>query len=1015
MSSRDQVMWNADPLIDELSRKPKLDDDVVGVDWGNVGKQALGVNHLVGKTLLNTFGMGSVANQMEGLQNKGGALPAWATKTLTVKNPEYVVVAKTEGEPVAIKDVASVVVTSGKRFEGTGHTPGAPIGTTFSLGVDAPARVEVAQKIMTTGMTGATKKLTFTNVKLALFLGGEASGNLDTTDTPPPAAATGGGMLGGMGGMMGGGMKIAGTEVGSSDMGRDIDELLGYMTFDPLDDVGDDIGYSAGDIAANIFTGGIYGAVKAGTAKDAPDASAAFKIEAPDYKLSPAYLDAHLRLAEAQERAKTAKAKEAAVRARPSAVTPTISPMHVPEITLDLGSRSSNMSADMSVLGDLILSDVEEMDDLLGAADADDEILGAETYNTSAEKEMADAILRARGLRPRHHRAPRMPMRAATKHLPVINVLGSDDGGDDYTLGTEILGAPLPRGAKVPTRAPGVQRGAVKAGTKKMPAGGKFARGSVVTKRAPVSKAVSPHKVALKRTENAANRALRAGQQAQKRAALYKPAKHKTIVAGVEILGVEILGAAKKPLTYAQNEAIKKHTKAVAKTAAAVAKAKKRGASAVEAAKKAAAAHMKAKPVINKLMNPPKKTVMHGDDDYLNIIGDDGYTNIIGELDEMLGLNPGEEGYDERFDGPGTGDAPAGYTDPGAGDPTTMGSPSEYAEPDVQIPSRGGKLSKKDADTAWLNAPADAVIYAGQKGMPDMGFGSWEVFYGRRPDGALVTDHRGIKCGLGYLWDGERWGRKDYGSEFYDLSGSGSEKGAKDTWPLTGQASIDRGYGPLIGNPNSDLAGLQYALSENRWFWQSANAPKWATEESDKAIADLNAAKKKAADAAYAADAARIEQERAEMEETKAKQDAAIELAKSKSDAENAITQGKLDLQLQSVDIQAAAASTALDLQAEKLEQQAMQEELKYGVAEAGLEQKARQADLDYAIAHPEELAQAQAEEQQGGEEGYSEDTTDRGMFDGRSRGDVTNELYEEGRGEDYVEDEAAALAMDQE
>jgi len=253
MADRNKIMWNADPLTDELSRQPSLDDDdIVGVDWGKVGKTALGVNHIVGKTLLKAIGMGGVADSMETLQNKGGALPDWATKSMKVSGPGYVVIGRGGKDPLVVNNAANVVVFGGKRFDGAGWQPGMPLGASFSIGVDSPTRVEISYK--SADIMKAAKASSMTDASMIVFLGGDVSGNLDALDAPGAAAAqpAAGGM---MGGMMGG---MGGTKVSGMDE-EDLETAVGT--------------YSAYDIAANIFTGGLYAAGKKYSEKESSTVS----------------------------------------------------------------------------------------------------------------------------------------------------------------------------------------------------------------------------------------------------------------------------------------------------------------------------------------------------------------------------------------------------------------------------------------------------------------------------------------------------------------------------------------------------------------------------------------------------------------------------------------------------------------------------------------------------------------------------------------------------------------------
>ena len=262
-----------------------------------------------------------------------------------------------------------------------------------------------------------------------------------------------------------------------------------------------------------------------------------------------------------------------------------------------------------------------------------------------------------------------------------------------------------------------------------------------------------------------------------------------------------------------------------------------------------------------------------------------------------------------------------------------------------------------------------------------------------------------------------------------DYSSYGAVPASLTNVQAAARNSVARGWGPLIGNPQGPLAGLQLDMATSQWFWQSDHAPVWATKAQDDQITLLNKQTADAAKAAADADAARIAQENAAADEAQAKQDQAIALAQQAADATAAINQMQMDQQQQQVDQQAAAASTALDLQAAKMD-------LQYSAQQDALEQRAAQADLDWAIAHPDEVMQEQSQQgyDDGGGQGY--DDGSQGGYDDGSQGGygslddmfdaadqqsdggdsaVAQELYQEGDGDYYAADEAAAQALDQE
>ncbi len=147
---------------------------ILGVDWGSVGKGALGGIHLAGKLVLNAFGLGAAAQALEKLEapnlpdwaKSGGILDGGKSKAplSVVSRPEHVVLVRKGADKPELVNATEVVLQGGKRFEGTGYKPGEGIGARkFSFGYDDPQAVEV--------LVGE-KKSTFTDVKQILFLGG---------------------------------------------------------------------------------------------------------------------------------------------------------------------------------------------------------------------------------------------------------------------------------------------------------------------------------------------------------------------------------------------------------------------------------------------------------------------------------------------------------------------------------------------------------------------------------------------------------------------------------------------------------------------------------------------------------------------------------------------------------------------------------------------------------------------------------------------------------------------------
>src|SRR6185369_11845695 len=173
----------------------------------------MGGAHVAGRVLATAFGGRALADQAEGLENRGGLLPDWAKKggaadvlavpdgaalqmssagamkggagqskvnfatfttpaqtsaesVATVEAPDFVVVLRhgaKQADP-AIAGLGSLVVTGAKRFDGNGWQKGDDRLKKFSFGFDAPAKVDFIAK--------DGKKKTSTNIKGVLVYGG---------------------------------------------------------------------------------------------------------------------------------------------------------------------------------------------------------------------------------------------------------------------------------------------------------------------------------------------------------------------------------------------------------------------------------------------------------------------------------------------------------------------------------------------------------------------------------------------------------------------------------------------------------------------------------------------------------------------------------------------------------------------------------------------------------------------------------------------------------------------------
>ncbi len=509
---------------------------------------------------------------------------------------------------------------------------------------------------------------------------------------------------------------------------------------------------------------------------------------------------------------------------------------------------------------------------------------------------------------------------------------------------------------------------------------------------APPKNKPSPHKAVIVKAGNAVARAKKSGALASARAKQYDPSKHKPIVPltavhgyvgneaidvfgnrvhpieatidvfgnlnvgeeAIYVHGCTILGA-DRPLTPAQKNAVARHAAAVIKHAAAVKKAADAGAKATKAAADLDAWRKAKAPIIAKFINrasPSAGQLKAGPAGHQTVLGCSPIT-VFG-LDAN-GIAPGQPGYDPSTeDGTGAGGGAAG----GAGypAPTPLYDAASNIDPNcVPMPVRGQTLSKDDAQVTWHKCPDDAVKYDGSMGMPSDAFGSWGITY----NGSWVNE----QSGDGFVWHGQDGNPPIWWAIRH---GHGDAQHAGDT---IAESSAQFGWGPLVGNPNGPLAGLQWALDDKCWFWQAPIAPAWASVEADTVIAATNKKTMDTDNLAIAADNARIAQEIAQDQEAKAKQDAANALAISAANTQDQIAQqqqaaqqAQVDLQNQQYQQQQAAAQAAADIQAQTLaqQQQAQLQQAQLQMAQLQTQQDAqgRQIQLDYIKAHPELLSQ---------------------------------------------------------
>lgn len=508
--------------------------------------------------------------------------------------------------------------------------------------------------------------------------------------------------------------------------------------------------------------------------------------------------------------------------------------------------------------------------------------------------------------------------------------------------------------------------------------------GPVKTKNAPLSKGKSPHKAVMVRAIDAGKGAVTAGKTAATKAKAYKPAAHAPLVklaASMTPKGTVALGAApvagKKPLTPKQTAAVAKHANAIARNAKANKNLNLAASKATKAGNDALAFVKTATPFLKKKLEtgvkagPVMKKGAIGIGEITTLVDN---FDLLGEdevfaLCEMLGvdasgLSPGMPGYDPSTDpdmggvAPGTDpygtdpnlpplDLNAGGVDPSTGIVTDYTGAVLYdpaKDPAViPVPVRGVTLSQSDAEVTWQNIPDDGIAYDGSKGFPRDSVASYNYLYG---------------TGDGFLWgfDPPNWHAKR-GKDFSDASGE--EMGN------LAMTSAKYGWGPLIGNPQGPLAGLQYAVVPQKWFFQSQNAPTWATTEADAKITQANQKIIAANQAAAQVKAAQMAKDEADYAEAQAKQQAQQTLAQTSQDAANALAQSAADTQANIASQALTAQQSQQDLAYQKMQdaQDAQYAQLDLAQQQAFIPISVQQAQADIAYQQQQDAMEAAAQQ----------------------------------------------------
>jgi hypothetical protein len=303
----------------------------------------------------------------------------------------------------------------------------------------------------------------------------------------------------------------------------------------------------------------------------------------------------------------------------------------------------------------------------------------------------------------------------------------------------------------------------------------------------------------------------------------------------------------------------------------------------------------------------------------------------------------------------------------------------------------------------WENAPPDAIIYDGVAyGFPSDTLGSFNIFHGQNlpppagtkyPDG-FIFGQIGSAAPAWVVRDKAGIIANDVSPEqvqnaaMYDNPTENMKKfweppASIGTTQAAARNSIARGWGPLIGSGR--LHGLQYAMSDDVWFWQAENAPSWypAVSQADAEVKRLNKEARAAAQAECDAQAALDRIEQAERERDQAAREYDLSMATNEQEVQSAIASAQLQDQQAAFDQQQAQAQAQLQMQA-------AQAELQWAQQQAALEQQTQQAALEYAQAHPEEV------QQEASQQPYQGDGGDQFVDEGAFEGDTTDRAAEE-------------------
>jgi len=308
---------------------------------------------------------------------------------------------------------------------------------------------------------------------------------------------------------------------------------------------------------------------------------------------------------------------------------------------------------------------------------------------------------------------------------------------------------------------------------------------------------------------------------------------------------------------------------------------------------------------------------------------------------------------------------PAGYTGPtddgsGSTDPTMLpsgtvdtsacGNQGQAPTADSVQPQAGeyfpdpspGQPDQSVYDFSQTGLPELVIPYDKSKPWDWQAVGSYTRFV---PSGDNSDGHgpsgfqwgggdRGIMDGWYWWWHGATAGteykHENAGNALDDGYGA-SDAGTK----ARQDESVKRGWGPLIGNPNSpDWKGLRYDQGNDQWFWFWDTAPAWAKAPTLNMLLNQAILDYKACVAAAQADAA------AQAAQDKLDAANAAQLAKQQA-AEDAQMAHQQEVEQSQAEHQAALQAVADDTAAK---QQAAQQQVS---DESAIRQAQAQAEID--------------------------------------------------------------------